>query len=574
MKIRNLICCLMALPALGCLGQTPAAPELWYWHHSYLSNDDAVDSSKALINRAAAAGYTGVVFWDSSFNFMGNPSWPLDNEDRMREVMKHATKKHLKVMATVAPFGWSNDVLRVNKNWAEAQRVFGTLFQVDHSGRQLKLVNSFPGLANPGFELGKSDWFDVNDPGVGINSVAHTGKSSAVIVDAPGNARLRQKITLKPWRQYHLRLFYKSSNFRGSAMLSVLDSTDLSRVRLNPTIDAAGSHDWTRVDYSFDSQDSTEAYLYIGVWGGSSGVLWLDDIQVEETALIHVARRAGTPVTMYDPTDPAKIYREGVDYNYISDPYMAAAETPFHLYHEPPAVTLPRGTHLSPGQMVAIDSYSVFPISYSDEVGMCLTEPGVWEWLRANARAVKNVLPAAGAVLVGYDEMRQMNSCGSCRAKNMTAGQLLAWSAGQSIGLYRSVLPGAGLYFWSDMFDPYHNAVKNYFFVEGDLDGSWKGLSSDVTIMNWNLQRLRESLTWFSGMDSRQPVSHRQIIAGFYDKGVGASAAREELTQAAAIPGVVGLMYTTYADNYSQLESFASGAKAAWGSYRSSLPKP
>ncbi len=55
---------------------SPPSPELWYWHHSYLVNDENVESSKALIKKAAAAGYTGVVFWDSSFNFMGNPSWP------------------------------------------------------------------------------------------------------------------------------------------------------------------------------------------------------------------------------------------------------------------------------------------------------------------------------------------------------------------------------------------------------------------------------------------------------------------------------------------------------------------
>ncbi len=33
--------------------------------------------------------------------------------------------------------------------------------------------------------------------------------------------------------------------------------------------------------------------------------------------------------------------------------------------------------------------------------------------------------------MLGYDEIRQMNSCASCRAKNMTAGQLLAWSVGR-----------------------------------------------------------------------------------------------------------------------------------------------
>ena len=556
-------------------GQTqlppPVTPELWYWHHSYLSNDDAVDSSKALINKAAAAGYTGVAFWDSSFGFMGDPSWPADNEDRMHEVMKYAAKKHLKVLALGAPFGWSNDVLRGNKNWAEAQRVTGSSFQVDASGKRLKFRNSFPGIVNSGFELGKTDWFELNDPGLGVSTIAHTGKSSAAIVDAPGNARLRQKLPLKPWRQYHLRLFFKSSNFRGSPMLSVLDSSDLSRVRLNAPISAKGNHDWTSLDYAFDSQDSTEAYLYLGVWGGSSGTLWFDDIQVEETALVYVERRTGAPIRVYNPENADGAYREGVDYNYISDPFMAANDAPFHLYHNPPPVTLPAGTHLSRGQIIAIDSYSVFPVPYSDEVGMCLTEPGVWQWLDRNARAIKKVLPAGGGILLAYDEMRQMNSCASCRAKHMSAGELLAWSVGQSVNLYESVLPASPLYIWGDMFDPFQNAHKHYYYVEGDLAGSWKGLPSSITVMNWNLEHLKDSLTWFSGLDQHQPVPHRQIIAGYYDQGNGALAAQQELAQASGIPGITGVMYTTWADDYSQLETFATAAKSAWTKYVASL---
>ncbi len=40
------------------------------------------------------------------------------------------------------------------------------------------------------------------------------------------------------------------------------------------------------------------------------------------------------------------------------------------------------------------------------------------------------------------------------------------------------------------MFDPYQNAVNNYYFVEGNVAGSWSGVPSNVTIMNWNLSNL------------------------------------------------------------------------------------
>ena len=36
------------------------------------------------------------------------------------------------------------------------------------------------------------------------------------------------------------------------------------------------------------------------------------------------------------------------------------------------------------------------------------------------------------------------------------------------------------IYVWNDMFDPFHNAVNDYYLVRGDLKGSWEGLPKDV----------------------------------------------------------------------------------------------
>jgi hypothetical protein len=550
----------------------PAAPELWLWQHSYLTSEKAVASSEALIDRAAAAGYTGIALWDSSFSFMGDGFWPPDNVARMRKTIEYATSKRLKVMATVAPFGFANDPLQANPNWAEAQRVTGARFEVDGSGRGLRFLNSFAGLKNSGFESGESDWFSTHDADISVDkSVAHSGSASAVIRNAHGNARLRQEIALTPWRQYHLRLFFKSENFRGLSQLGVLDRAVGEKERLNAQIPAQGAHGWTQLDFLFNSQDSTSAWLYLGVWGGSSGTLWLDDIQIEETALVYVARREGAPLKVYAANDPNTVFREGADYDAIRDPRMAQ-RTPFtDLYHAPAPVTLPAGTQLRPGQQIAIDFYAVFPIPGLVQVAMCLTEPAVLDWQRHNAEAVRQALPNGAQILMQYDEIRQMNSCASCRAKHMEAGELLDWSVGQSIQIYESVFPGAQLYVWSDMFDPYHNARNHYYYVEGDLTDSWKRLPSNVTILNWNLDHLKESLAWFAGAASRQPVAHPQIIAGYYDKGDGAATARSELAQAAGIRGIVGLMYTTWNDDYSQLEPFAAAAKAGWSDYLASV---
>jgi hypothetical protein len=552
-----------------------AAPELWYWHHSYLTNEKAVESSEALIDRAVAAGYTGVAFWDSSFSFMSDSFWPAENVTRLRKTIQYAASKGLKIMAPVAPFGFANDALQADPNLAEAQRVVGAQFQVDSSGKRLRFINSFRGLANPGFESGETDWFSTHDAGIAVETgVAHGGHASGVVRNARGNARFRQQIAVTPWRQYHLRLFFKSESFRGLAQLGVLDEASSAKERLNAPVPASGTHAWTQLDFTFNSQDSTRVWLYLGIWGGNSGTLWLDDIQMEETALVYVVRRDGAPLKVYDPSGPT-VFREGADYDTITDPRMTSTRTPFtDLYHEPAPVTLPPGTRLRLGQTVAIDFYAVFPIAGLVQVAMCLTDRGVLAWQQRNARAIREVLPRGARILMQYDEIRQMNSCASCRAKNLTAGELLDWSVAESTRIYESAFSGATFFVWSDMFDPYHNARDHYYYVEGDLSGSWKGVPANITILNWNLEHLSQSLAWFSGEDQRQPVAHSQIIAGYYDKGDGAAAARTELAQAAGIRGIRGLMYTTWGDDYSQLEPFAAAAKAGWPIYLSSLSRP
>lgn len=574
-KRKNLYYLLSMLCLFRASGSAQAsAPELWYWHHSYLATDQAVQSSETLIDRAKAAGYTGVAFYDSSFSFMSDSFWPSQNLTRMQQVMAYAAAKGMKVTGEAAPFGDSRDALQADPNWAEASRVTGSQFQVNSSGTQLNFLNSFPGLANAGFESGKNGWFSMGDAGTNVDySVAHGGIASGVITNAPANARFVQQVTLKPWRQYHLRLFYRSQNFSGSPAIYMFDSANFNIMRLNVAyFNASGSQGWTQLDYTFNSQSTTQGSLYFGIWGGSQGSLWFDDVLLEETALIYVTRRSGTPVQVYDPNNTNHIYLEGTDYNYISDKQMTASRTPFtDNYHAPSSVTLPAGTHLQPGQIVAVDSYSAFPIPGQLDIAMCLTEPGVLSWMKQNAQATQSVLPSGAGIFLQYDELRQMNSCGSCRAKNMTPGQLLAASVGQSIQVINSVIPSAPLYVWSDMFDPYHNATGNYYYVEGDLSGAWSGVPSSVTIMNWNLGNLKNSLNWFSGLNSSQPTPHQQIIAGYYDNGNGTQSAQQELTAAAGIPGIRGLMYTTWNDDYSQLENFAASAQANWSTYLSSI---
>jgi hypothetical protein len=554
-------------PAAALFCESAPTLQLWYWHHSYLTSDAAVQSSKLLLDRAAEAGYNGVAFWDNSFAAMSDAFWPAANVERMRTVMQYATAKGLRVMGLAAPYGWSNGALAANGNWAEAQRVIGATFKVNTSATRLDFVNQFPPLTNEGFEEGRSGWFSTGDAGIGLSDVSHGGKHSGVIVDATGNARFRQRIVLTPWRQYHLRVWFKSASFTGASAIEVQDWWHRRVLRFRAELDARGTQGWTRVDYTFNSQSTTSAYLYFGVWGSSRGMLWFDDVLLEEAALVYVARRPGAPLHVYSAEDRRWEFSEGQDYSLIFDPALSPPRAAFRdSYHAPPPVLLPPKTRLRPSQFVAVDYYAVFPLPLDQQVSLCLTDAAALHWVEDNARAVIASMPRGSGVLLSYDEIRQMNSCAGCRETKLSAGDLLASNVRRVTGTVRAIASAAPLFIWGDMFDPYQNARSNYYDVEGDLGGSWKGLPPELTVLNWDRAHLKQSLTWFSGSDKRQPIAHKQLIASYYDGG-NADVIDGELRTARGIPGIAGAMYVTWQDDYSQLERFAAAARRGWDSY-------
>ena len=353
-------------------------------------------------------------------------------------------------------------------------------------------------------------------------------------------------------------------------MVVVYDSVNLGKVR---SVDyLRGAATWTDLDYLFNSGDSSEIGIYLGVWGGAKGTLQFANVRLEETALVWLAHREGAPFKVYDPENPAKTYRPDVDYDEVSDPKMQPGQGFNTSFHAPPAFHLPVSTALKPGQIVAVDYYAVTPYARDRQVGLCLTKQAVFRWIAANAQAVRKVLPPESGILLAYDEIRQADSCASCRAKNMTPGELLAWNFDEAFGIYHQALPDSSFWVWNDMFDPLHNAHDHVGFVEGSFAGSWKGLTADVGILNWNLDQLKESLIWFSGRNPEQPTAHAQMIAGFYDRDNADAEARREVAEANGVPGVRGVMYTTWNDDYSKLKVFADAARDAWPDYLKSVP--
>jgi hypothetical protein len=163
--------------------------------------------------------------------------------------------------------------------------------------------------------------------------------------------------------------------------------------------------------------------------------------------------------------------------------------------------------------------------------------------LADQARRMKAAWNAPG-YMMHHDEVRTLNWDASCQ-QHPDAGSILAANA----SMCSKLLEGSRVYVWSDMFDPHHNAVTDYYLVNGDLAGSWEGLEPKVVVVNWNFDKRDESLKFFAER------GHSQVIAGYYDGDV--AQIKQWLTSAEKVPGVVGIMYTTWRHNYDDLEAFA-----------------
>jgi hypothetical protein len=215
----------------------------------------------------------------------------------------------------------------------------------------------------------------------------------------------------------------------------------------------------------------------------------------------------------------------------------------FDVWHDPPTVhtSLPDGTRLRV-------SYYHAATVYDDQAMICPSEPRTLELLRDQARRMHEAWQAQG-YMMSHDEIRVLNWCAACQQRNLDAGALLADNVRSCLRILREINPGGRIYVWSDMFDPNHNAHKDYYLVRGDLAGAWEGLDKEVIVLPWHFDKRAESLRWFAER------GHRQVIAGYYDH--APEQVRQWLAAAQGLAGIEGVMYTTWQHKYDDLEKFA-----------------
>jgi hypothetical protein len=117
------------------------------------------------------------------------------------------------------------------------------------------------------------------------------------------------------------------------------------------------------------------------------------------------------------------------------------------------------------------------------------------------------------------------------------------------------LVPDAEVIDWNDMFDPYHNAVDKYYLVGSTLEKSWDGLDKSMIIANWSSGKAAESLKFFAAR------GNRQVIAGYYDADDVKAEVAHWSDAAHSVAGVRGFMYTTWRNDYKNLEKYAEAVR-------------
>lgn len=528
-----------------CLGQTAQRfDDRFVWIFGWnLNYDSDVTDIVNLLDTGAQHGLNGAVMSVGFDNMSRKGPEYLARLDTVRAACQRTRMELIPSMFSV---GYGSPLTH-DRNLAEGVPVNGALFLA--SGAQASFVaDSSAQIANGGFELATGNTFTgftQDQPGV-ISFVdtqfKHTGNSSLRLENFTafrGMGRVMKDISVTPRRCYRVSFWVRTEQLNPAGGFQFLiqgGGRDLVPRRF--TIPATG--EWRKISLTFNSMELSSVRFWMGVWGGVSGKVWIDDYMIEEVGPINVLRRPGTPVTVRSE-DGATTFVEGLDYA----PLVDSTFDFYNVDRVAPALQLLPGGRISEGQRLRVSWYHTV-VLFQSQVTVCMAEPGLYQVFDTEARAVGERLHP-GRILLSMDEIRLGGSCRACSGKNM--GALLGDCITSETRIIRRYMPAADIYIWSDMLDPGHNAHNNYFLVEGDLTGSWNHVPKDLIITVWGDAPRTASMQFFADN------GFKTLASCYYDTN-DLTGVEGWLALSRTLPNVRGLMYTTWQKKYALLPGF------------------
>jgi hypothetical protein len=471
--------------------------------------------------------------------------------ERLAKVKEFSQAHGVEIIPNIFSAGYGSGVLAYNRNLAAGIPVKDAPFLVKNGEASLSPDQPVH-VTNGGFEQydgNRLTGYRFNDRPGEVSfvdtAVVHSGKASVRFENfgrfEHGHARLMQEVEVQPQRCYRLSCWVKTDALepRNAFRVQVLSPKGRDLAPYDPRV--PGTTDWRRVVMGFNSLDQSKVNIYAGVWGGKAGRFWMDDLEVEEVALLNVLRRPGTPVTVRNAATGQQ-YEEGKDFAPIQDTHLN-----FRFDHEPPKIKLLPDSRIKEGERLKVSYYHGMSVNQG-QVTICMSEPEVYQiWAKQAELMHKHLAPSK--YLLSMDEIRAGGACEACQQRHLSMAQILGDCVTKQVHLLRRANPKAEVFIWSDMLDPNHNAHGNYYLVEGDYSGSWQYVPKDLVIVCWYYEKRNPSLAFFS--------SHGfKTLAGAYYDGDTLDNPRGWLDALEQTPQAVGIMYTTWQNKYQLLAPF------------------
>jgi len=527
-------------------------PQRWVYCGVNFQVNQNIDRLIEIMERAKEIGYNGIVITDYKFGkIKARPEKYYHNLQRAQQAAEQLDIE-------IIPVIMSPSILINAPDMVEGIPVKDSLFIVKDG--QAVVVNTENLLSGGGFEkLNNSfagwDWID----GPGKSSfrdteIKYSGKSAIRMEkfregNEYGNCRIYKKLILKPWTQYHVRVFIKTEDVSPADTIKIAVLAPKNRSLNHRYLGVKKTQDWTEHNITFNSLEHESVGFYLGIWGGDKGKIWIDELTMTETAGVNLVRREGCPVKVTN-ADGTVEYTEGEDFFKWVD--LKSGRVPwagsFEDYHTPPPIVLTENSRIKEGETLKVSFYHT-AIIYWGAVFPCLLNENLFTYYREQILALNKYF-SPKKYFMAHDEIRVAGWCETC-SKAGTAGKILAKHIKQCTDLIKSINPEADIFVWSDMFDLYHNTQKApYYLCSTSFDGAWEGLDKSVIIVNWNSGKRENSMSFFAQQ------GHRQVIAGYYDSADVKEQLEEWLNVADKIDGVLGVMYTTWTNNYSHMGVF------------------
>ena len=522
----------------------------WFYSSLGVHSDETAEQLTALIRDAGDSGLNGLL-WACGMENCGK--WSPEQKARFQKIKSAADEAEVEIIPIIWSVGYGT---MLGRNPHLVESVLIRDLRVIARGGKVELDPEEEAVSSPygGFEEFRGNaplGFQFADqPGTIAfrdTEIRHSGRSSLRLenfsADKHGHGRVLMKLKVTPNRSYRVRIWFKTEALPAQGLVRFqIYGPNGSWVSIAPKLPENGTQDWTEASLNFTTgEKDTEVNFYAGVWDGTDGKVWLDDILLESSDMTAPVMRPGTPLTVKN-AETGERYELGKDY--LPEPLRI---WDFQRGITKSPICIPEGSRIRENARLSLSFY-VPSLSIKGQTSVCMSESELYEHFEGSARDIMELL-APKKWFLSMDEIRSANTCEACAKRGISLAEILGDCLTRQYGIIQNVQPGAQVYVWSDMLDPHHNCHAEYMRCRGDFTGVWNLIPKELIISCWYHKIREESMKFFS------EKGFRTQAAAYYDVD-SLDTSREWLETCSQTPNCTGIMYTTWRKKYALMKDF------------------